>query len=105
MKENQILAAVMAGKVVCVGTYLSGKADTINVRDKKTGAAREMVVTRQILITETEPIAVTGWLRDGEKAETFRPAAKKGDRVIVEVTKMEVNMGQVTMAGTISVLA
>jgi len=105
MKENQILAAVMAGKVVCVGTYLSGKAETLSVRDKTTGGRREMVVTRELIITDSEAIPVTGWLKDGVKKEDWRPAAKKGDRVIVEITNMEVQRGQVTMGGVITVLA
>jgi hypothetical protein len=64
-----------------------------------------MVVTREIIITDTEPVAITGWLKDGEKQEEWKPSAKKGDRVIVEVTKMEQNMGQITMGGRISPLA
>lgn len=104
MKLNELTAAVESGGIFCCGTFLSGRADTINVRDKQSGGRREMVVVREVLITETDPIAVTRWLPDGEKADSYKCAFKKGQKVCCRVTGMETNNGLMVLHGSLEPL-
>jgi len=89
MNAVQLQEQVMAGGVYCVGTYLSGRADTISIRDKTTRERRSAVVVRETIITDTEPVIISTWLPDGKTAEGWKPGFKKGQRIVVKVLGME----------------
>jgi len=96
----------MAGKCLVVGTYWSGRLDKAMLRDKQNpgGARREAHVVRETIMTDDEPIAVSSWLKDDAKPEDWKPSGKKGQRVVIHVTGKEINLGAITLQGTIEPL-
>lgn len=104
MKQVELVNQVMAGGIYCVGSYLSGRADTISIRDKSTGARRPAVVVRETIITDTDPIIISSWLPDNSKAELWKPSFKKGDKVAVKVQAMESTNGIPVLRGTLETL-
>ena len=58
MKKAELMVAVEAGGMFCVGVFLSGRVDTISVRDKATGGRRDAYVVKEIIITDTDPMVV-----------------------------------------------
>jgi len=105
MKSSELQQLVLSGKIVCVGTYLSGKCDEISLRDKQSGNRRAAAVSREVVITETEPLTVSSWLPDGAKAADWKTVHKKGDKVVIIITGMEVTNGLTQLRGTIEPLA
>jgi len=106
MKSSQLIETVMSGRIVCVGVLHSSKLETVSIRDKSNpgGARRTSYVTREVVLTEGEPIVVSRWLKDDEKHEDWKSSAKKGDRVLVTVTGMEVRQGIIILNGLIEPL-
>jgi len=92
---------------MCVGTYHAGRLDKISVRDGKNpgGPRREAHVSKEIVMTDTDPIIISRWLKDEEKPEAWQPAGKKGARVVVTVSSMETTQqGIITLRGSIEPL-
>jgi len=91
---------------MCVGRMISSKLDPVSVRDKQNpgGPRRVSHVSREVIVTESEPIVITRWLKDTEKPEDWKPSAPKGSPVVVTITGMETNQGIVVLAGTIAPL-
>lgn len=104
MKQADLVNQVLAGGIYCVGTYLSGRADTISIRDKTSGARRPAVVVRETIITDTDPIIISQWLPDNAKAENWKPQFKRGDKVAVKVQAMESNNGIPVLRGLLEIL-
>lgn len=104
MKQAELTQAVLNGAILCVGSFLSGRADTIQVRDKQTGGRREMVVARCIILTDTEPVTINEWLPDGSKADTWKVPFKKADKIVVHVTAMEQQNGLPVLRGRMETL-
>jgi len=107
MKQSEIVAAVMAGEMLVVGTYLSGKVDSFSGRDSKNeGGPRKLYhVKREIIITATEPLVISQFMKDGETPETWKPSAKSGQKVICRITGMEKSReGIVVLKGSIEEL-
>jgi len=107
MKQAQLVEMVMAGGIVCVGNYLSGRLETVSVRDKANpgGPRRSAYVTKEIIITDTDPIVISRWLNDNEKPEDWKAAHKKGDKVVVKVKGMQLENGIPVLQGVIESLA
>lgn len=101
---NQLMDAVKSGGVFCVGTFLHGRADAIMIRDKTSGQRRESFVIRETIITDTDAIAVTRWMKDGEKGADYKPPFKKGERVACRVSGMEMRSGSVVLNGVLEQL-
>lgn len=106
MKNQDLTPALLSGKIMCVGTYLSGKIENLTVRDKANpgGPRRAAHMVREVVITESEPIVVTRWMKDDEKFEEWKPTAAKGSKVVVTITKMESNQGIITLSGSVEAL-
>lgn len=105
MKNSELLKIVEAGEIVCVGTFFSGRVDKISFRDSRNGGARrEALVSREVILTEKDPIAVTRFLPDGAKAEEWKASATRGDKVMVRVQGMSTDRGAVTLQGEMIVV-
>ena len=104
MKQSELMAAINAGGVFCIGTFVSGRCDTISVRDKASGQRREAHVVKEVIMTETEPAVVSRWLKDGEKAEDYKVQFKRGQKVVVRV-KLSGMSGVTQLDGTLEELA
>lgn len=106
MKQSEVLANVMAGGIFCVGTYLSGKLDTVSMRDKQNpgGPRRTGYVAKETIITDTEPVIISRWLKEEEKPEAWKPSAVKKQQVIVRVKEMEMMSGIPILNGVMEVL-
>lgn len=106
MKKAELVTLQDGGEITCQGTYWSGRVDKAMLRDKQnpSGSRREAHVARETIMTDKDPIAVSRWLKDDEKPEAWKPSAKKGDKVVVIVRGMEVNLGSITLQGTIEKL-
>lgn len=104
MTLKEMTALVLAGKPVLAGMYHSGKIDEVPIRDKQTGNMRKGFVRREVIITDQDAIVCGGFLNDSEKPEDFRPAAKKGTRVVVLVDKVSTVSGFSLYAGKIETL-
>lgn len=85
MKTSELMAHVNAGGIVCVGVFLSGRCETISVRDKATGGRRAAHVVKEICLTDNEPVVVSRWLKDNEKPEDYKVPFKKGAKVVIKV--------------------
>lgn len=103
MKQAEVQKVIDSGKVVMTGTYWSGKLDTIMIRDrnKEGGPRRESHVAREVVMTETDPVIITRWLRDGEKPDLWQPAARRGEKVLVLVQSMSTENGSVKLGGIV----
>jgi len=106
MKQAELVKLQDAGEITCQGMYWSGRLDKTMLRDKQNpgGARREAYVVRETIMTERDPISVSRWLKDDEKPADWKPSASKGDRVVVVVRGMEVNLGSTTLQGNIEKL-
>jgi len=109
MKANQIGTAVLNGDILVVGTYFSGRVERISVRDKSpgaNGARKDMLIAKEVIMTEKEPISITQFLPDAstETEQAWSPSAKKGDRIIVRLRSLEEKLGNKQAAGKIEVL-
>jgi len=106
MKLSEVGNSVLAGQVLLVGTYFSGRVDRISVRDKSpgaNGARKDMLIAKEIIMTEREPITITAFLPDAtqETERGWKPSAKKNDKVVVEVRTLEESYGNKSASGKI----
>jgi hypothetical protein len=92
----------MAGQQVLVGTYHCGSVGKTFIRDEKTQKSREAQIVRQTVLTDEDAVAVTEWLPDGADGSLWRPAFKRGDRVVVLVKSRENVQGFVRVQGVIA---
>lgn len=85
MKQAELNTVVNSGAIVCVATFLSGRCETISIRDKQTGGRRAAHVVKEICLTDTDPVVVSRWLKDGEKPEDYKVPFKKGQKVVIRI--------------------
>jgi|ERR1035441_351502 exosome complex RNA-binding protein Csl4 len=104
MKKAELVTAVEQGGIFCLGSFLSGRAEEIQVRDKQTGGRRAAGVVREVMITDTEPVVISRWMKDGEKADSYHCAFKKGDKVVCRVTGLETQNGLIVLRGNLEPL-
>ena len=106
MKETELNNAVNSGKIVCVGRYWSGRVEGIEIRDKANpnGPRKHYNIARETILGEADPITVTRFLKDNEDPGTWKPAAKKMDRVVVVLSGMKVDKGTIALNGTVEPL-
>lgn len=104
MKNTELMAAVNAGGIFCVGTLLNSRIDKIQIRDKTSGQRRDSFVFRAVVITENDAVTVTRFLRDGENPDTFKVPVKKGEKLVVRVTGAETTRGSLVLNGEIEPL-
>lgn len=107
MTQTQFDKLLNDGNVVLLGTWWSGRIETISMRDKTAGAngaRRTAYVLRQTVMTEKDPIPVSRWLKDGEDPEKILMPAKRGDKVVVVVSSMETSNGQMNIGGVVEPL-
>lgn len=105
MKQAELVNAVMEGQIVVVGQYVKGRAEDINVRDKATGGRRPAAVSRETVMTGTDPVVVTAWLSDGKTAADWKPSAIRGDKVVVLITSMAMSNGIPVLSGRVEKLS
>jgi len=99
------MTSILAGEIVCVGTYFNGKVDAITFRDKAAGGQRRTAYTiRETILTEKDPIIVARFMRDDEKPDQWKPSAKKGDKCFVKIQNMNIDKGTITLNGVIETL-
>lgn len=106
IKAVDLTKALESGKIAMVGTYWSGRIDVVNVRDKANpgGPRRQSHVVRETVMTETDPVTVTRWLRDGDKPDMWHPSSSKGKKVVVWVQSMSSENGMIKLGGHIEEL-
>jgi hypothetical protein len=103
MKKSELLTVVESGVMVCVGTFVSARLETISVRDKTSGSRRAAYVEKQIIMTDNEPVVVSRWLKDEEKPDEWKNGFKRGQKVVVKV-RPDGNNGIPVIAGTLEEL-
>lgn len=102
MKKAELINHVMSGKIICVGQYWSGRVEQITARDQKNGGARRVFnVVRETILTDKDPIIVSRFLGDNEKAENWKPSATRNQQVVVNITGYQAHNGTVTLNGVI----
>lgn len=103
MKQAELIGTVQSGKVVLVGTYWAGRLDKVTIRDKSKegGPRRESFVSRETVMTENDPVIITRWLRDTENPDQWKPAAQRGEKVVVFVQSMSVENGSIKLTGVV----
>ena len=107
MKQVELNAMMEQGEQFILGTYLSGSLDEVSVRDKSNpgGARRTSHVAREIIVTKKEPIVISRWLRDTEKATDWKPASSPGSKVVVhKIISQELSNGIKVMNATVEPL-
>jgi len=107
MKVSQVGAAVIAGEILIVGQYFSGRVQRITVRDKQstTGARKDLLISKEVVLTKKEPITVSRFLPDAtlETEKAWVPMAKQGDTVIVKLTGLQEDLGNKSANGVIEI--
>jgi len=87
------------------GKYFNGKLDEVNWRDaSKNGERRKMFIARETILTDTDPIVVTRILGDGEDPAKWKKSAERDQRVVIKITRMNVEKGNITLSGIIEPL-
>jgi len=105
MKSADLLKVVESGKIVCVGTYWNGKVEAISMRANVAGGPRRVGhVIHETVLGESEPMVGTRFLRDDEPSETWKPSAKKGEKVVCLIQGVQMNNGIPVLRGTIECL-
>jgi len=108
MKKAEILNELQKGQPLLVGSYWGGRLETIEVRDSKNlnGPKRKSHKIIHTVMTEKDPIVLTSWLPDNQKPEDFKPAADKGQQVVIRIRSMVTPKGTFTtsFAGEVEAL-
>lgn len=105
MTQTQLAKMIDDGAIVVKGTYWSGRIDTITMRSRTEGGPRrEGHIIRETILTDTDPIIISRFMRDEEKPESWKPSAKKQDKVIVRIQSMKVENGTIILQGPIEQL-
>lgn len=102
MKQSELMASVNAGGLFLVATFVSGRVESITIRDKKTGQARGANIIKEIVMTDTEPCIVSRWMKDDQKAEDYKVPCAKGQKIVVRVKPQGMNVPEVN--GTCEIL-
>lgn len=105
MKQAELMNAVMEGQIIVVGQYVKGRAEDIQVRDKATGGRRAAAVSRETVMTGTDPVVVTSWLPDGKVAADWKASAVRGDKVVVLISSMALSNGIPVLSGKVEKLS
>jgi len=95
----------MAGGIMCVGRYLAGKVEQTSVRASEAGGPRRTAyVLRETIITDTDPVVITQWAKDGFDPNKWSFACKKDDKCLVRITGMTMQNGIAVLRGTVEPL-
>lgn len=90
-----------AGNVVALGEYRSSKPETIHYRDKESGRAAEFSQLRHTVEFGAESVQVSERVAEDFKPSEYKPPFKKGEKVLVQITAMEVSRGLISVRGTL----
>jgi len=102
--EKDIIAAMLQGHTVLVGTVHTAVCEPLTVRDKKTEKSRVAHICKTTVLTEKDVAIVENWLPDDEKAEDWI-GLLRGTRVACKVVRSEMRGGFRRVAGELAVLA
>lgn len=106
MKQSQILEQIKAGKILFIGKFLHMKKEKVAYRDRETKQSASFDKLEFSLLGANGVVFVQPDTRKipGFKIETYESPFKAGQEVVVEVEKMQVERGQTTIAGNVTVL-
>lgn len=105
MKQEQFAKMIEDGAIFVKGTYWSGRVEKISMRSLTPGGARrEGHVIRETILTESDSIVISRFMRDDENVESWKPSAKKMDKVVCRIRSMKVDNGNIILDGTIETL-
>jgi hypothetical protein len=107
MDESTFLKRVRAGEMLAIGEYRHSRAEMINWRDKKTGAAMTAPVLRHTVEFGSNSVAVSERVPDSIKRIEDMPPIPftKGETVILVIEELTKNMGLVSARGGLEKLA
>lgn len=102
MKTADIMPLLEKGVPMLMGQYFHGRIETVNIRSKTDGRSRSANVVHETVLTDSgDAVAFSRFLKDEEKPEQWKPSAKRGQRVIVKITKYMVEQGSIKVSGVI----
>jgi len=104
MKITELSERVRKGEVVAVGEYRMSKAETINWRDKQSGAAKSAVVLRHVVEVGDKSVTVNERVPDGVKEGDVKVAWSKGQLVVLHLDSWVTERGTVTCRATLELL-
>lgn len=105
MQADEILKTLATGACLFVGEYRGFVVRTLKLADKRTGAFTDRVVVEHNVECAGAARTVAEWLPAGADAKaTVKPAAGKGELVVVHVETAKRFGGQLSYGGTIKPL-
>lgn len=99
LSEKDAIALFLAGKPVAMGEYRSSEAETIQYRDRETGRAASFPQLRHIVELGNKSVVVSERVGDGFNSAEYKSPFRKGQRVVVEITSLEVQRGMISVRG------
>jgi hypothetical protein len=104
MKQAELAQALDKGEIIMKGIYWTGEVQTITMRDGQSGKRREAHVVRETVMRDKGSTVVSRFMGDDEDFTAWKPSAKKMETVIVRITGMSVDKGNVTLNGVVEPL-
>lgn len=89
------------GERVILCEYRFGKGETINYRDKKTGAAASFSTIRHTIEIGTDAYIVSERAPENFKPEEYKPAITKGSRCLLKYDRFFVEKGVGQFSGSL----
>jgi hypothetical protein len=105
MKQAEAIKRIENGEFLGgIAEYRSSKAETIKFLDKKTGRMAEMKSLRHNIEVGEVAVALNQRVEDTFNVDDYKPPFKKGQRVLVRLTEMNMDKGLVRARGTLEVI-
>lgn len=90
MKQSEIVAAVLAGRVLAVVEYRGAIGDDLEWRDKRSGAQMKAVIAKHsVEFADGRQLVVSEGMPEGTKSADVKSTFKKGQRVVLEIETIE----------------
>lgn len=101
MTTNQLNQAVQNGEAVALCTFWGARIESKMMRDSKSkdGAKKEGFIIHTTLMTETEPLVLQEFLKDGVDPKTWVAPAKRGDKVVARMRLGAGDFGRLQLLG------
>jgi len=101
IKQEEVTKRLLGGVVGFLGEYRHSKAEMLQWRDKTTGKAMHAPVLRHTVETTTATISITERVADDFDVAGFKPPFTKGQKVLVELTELKLDKGNLSGRGSL----